>query len=83
MVVSDVRDDHRGAWRSLSGDVAKPIARRDGAYRSEKMKKTIYYTYFQHRRQKMFAVICRTLHFVEVQSFDFVNLHTKTVSSER
>ena len=28
MVVSDVRDDHRGVWRSPSRDVAEPIAAR-------------------------------------------------------
>ena len=57
MVVSDVRDDHRGAWRSLSGDVAKPIARRGGAYRGEKMQ-IIYPTHYQRHKQEMFAVLC-------------------------
>ena len=47
MVVSDIRDDHRGAWRSPSRDMAEPIAARKC--------KIIYYTHFQHRKQKMFS----------------------------
>ena len=80
MVVSDVRDGPRGAWRSLSGDVEKPIARRGGAYRGAKTQKNS----FSHSLSSLYIIeLCRTLHFVEVQIFDFVNLPTKTVSDER
>ena len=83
MVVSDVRDGPRGAWRSLSGDVEKPIARRGGAYRGAKTQKIVFLTHYHLFTSSNFAELCRTLHFVEVQIFDFVNLHTKTVSNEQ
>ena len=59
MVVSDVRDDHRGAWRSLSGDVAKPIARHGGACRGAKTQKIV------------FSLIIISLHHRTLQNFAF------------
>ena len=58
MVVSDVRDGPRGAWRSLSGDVEKPIARRGGAYRGAKTQKNS----FSHSLSSLYIIeLCRTL----------------------
>ena len=65
MVVSDVRDGPRGAWRSLSGDVEKPIARRGEAHRatwrslsrSENTKNS-----FSHSLSSLYIIeLCRTL----------------------
>ena len=61
MVVTVVRDGPRGAWRSLSGDVAKPIARHGGAYRDAKMQK-IYFSLsisiLCHLTLQNFAELC-------------------------
>ena len=82
MVVSNVREGHRGAWRSLSGDVVEPVAERKQKNSCSHSLSSLY-TIELCRTLQNFAELCRTLHFVEAQIFDFVNLHTKTVNSEQ